>query len=252
MVVIAIIGILIGLLMTGLWHMRIKARQTQCQSQMSQLHKALMLYRIDYEYAGNFMPYRLSHLIRSDMPYAGTNPKILLCPFDFSAGQQGGKPPKSASQFCETDEPCCNNASCTKGHSHVPRPGEKPCSYMYEFSGAACTWDWKSIGMPPYFNQAGYDGAAQENYFDTDHDGIVSWGEVKWKQMDHGDSFLHPDLATYNAMSAKGYPPSCFPIIRCFWHQANPDSDTEKDICNQSFEGRWFLSGALWETTLKN
>jgi hypothetical protein len=31
-----------------------------------------------------------------------------------------------------------------------------------------------------------------------------------------------------------------------------PDSDTEKNVINQSFEGRQFWSGALWETTYRN
>jgi hypothetical protein len=53
-------------------------------------------------------------------------------------------------------------------------------------------------------------------------------------------------------MELKGYPPSLFPVLRCFWHQQNPDSNSEYNIFNQSFEGRMFKSASLWETTYKN
>ncbi len=234
--VIAIIGILISLLLPAVWLIRRKARRTKCSSRLKQIHTALMLYRNDNPYTdGDIFPYRLTYLARSDQGYLDDK-RIFLCPLDSSNGHQGGKPADSASQFTETDEPC--------KPGDAPRPGEQPCSYMYEFSGADCSWDWKSVGEPPYPKAL--------EYFDTDGDGNVSWGEVKWKQMNYGDSFLHVDEAAYEASKLKGYPKSLFPVLRCFWHQEKPDSDVEKRIVNQSFEGRQFWSGALWETSYKN
>ena len=233
LVVIAIIGVLIAILMTAVWALRRRSRRVKCQNNLRQLHIALMTYREDNHYTeANFFPYRLTYMFREDCKYIDDK-RIYLCPFDESNGKQGGKPPKSASQFAETDEP-----------GTPARPGEQPCSYMYEFSGARCSWDWKSIGVPPYPKVV--------SYFDVDGDNEASWGEVKWKQMDYGDSWLHADETEYNKLELKGYPKSLFPLLRCFWHQENPDSDTEKNIINQSFESRQFWSGALWETTFKN
>jgi hypothetical protein len=169
------------------------------------------------------------------------NPKIFLCPFDSSKGKEGGKPPKCADQFEETDEP-----------GDPARPDEHPLSYFYEFSGADCSWDWRFIGEPPYPNDAAY--------FDTDNDGHVSWGEVKWKQLQFGDSTIDDhDIAdtdgdgrTYQDLQLKGYPKSLFPILRCFWHQENPDSNAEHQILNLSFEGKPFFSGPKWEETSEN
>lgn len=233
-VVIAIIGVLIAILVPAIWAMRQRSRRTKCQSNLRQIHLALLNYRDDNTYTdADYFPYRLTYLVRDDLGYLDKNPKIFLCPFDGTNGAEGGKPPKSASQFAETDEP-----------GKPARPGERPSCYMYEFSGATCSWDWKSIGAPPYPKTA--------TYFDVDNSGTISWGEVKWKQMNYGDTWLHADETEYNKCELKGYPKSLFPVLRCFWHQKNPDSDTEKNILNQSFEGRQFWSGALWETSYKN
>jgi prepilin-type N-terminal cleavage/methylation domain-containing protein len=233
MVVIAIIGILVGLLMPVIGKLRAKARETQCQNNMRQIFIAMRLYHDEFEKDGDFFPPRITWLIRDyDLP-----PKIFLCPMDDSKGAQGGKPPSSASQYVETDEPAGIDPSGSIG------PGTAPCSYMYEFSGAKCSWPYGSIGAPPDPTYPNNDA-----YFDADHNGVVSWGEVKWKQLLFGDYNLHADKATYDAMPIKGYPPSLFPVLRCFWHQKKPDSNEEKNVFNQSFEGRPFKSGAYWET----
>ena len=113
-------------------------------------------------------------------------------------------------------------------------------------SGAACSWDYHHVGAPPY--------PRPDSYYDNDNDGVISWGEVKWKQMEYGDSTIpnHDTEAGYHSLLLKGYPKSCFPVLRCFWHASDPDSDKKKDVINQSFESRQFWSGALWETTYRN
>ncbi len=235
MVVIAIIGVLVGLLVPVTWMVRNRSRRVKCRNNMRQLFTQLMTYRNENTYTdGDYFPSRLTYFSRSDLGY-DMNRKIYLCPNDSSAGMQGGKPSSSSSQFPEVDEP-----------GAPPRSNERPLSYMYEFSGAPCSWDYHHVGEPPY--------PQPDSYYDVDSDGSVSWGEVKWKQMEFGDSTLpdHDTAAGYSTLSLKGYPKSCFPILRCFWHTDDPDSDETIEIINQSFEGRQFWSGALWETTLKN
>jgi len=235
MVVIAIIGVLIGLLVPVTMMVRSRSRRLKCRNNMRQLHQQLMIYRDDNTYTdADYFPYRLTFFSRSDLGY-DLNPDLYICPNDNSDGAQGGKPPASAEQFPETDEP-----------GSPARPGEKPLSYFYEFSGAPCTWTYDDVGEPPY--------PRPDSYYDTDKDGSVSWAEVKWKQLKYGDRSLpdHATVAEYNSRALKGYPPSCFPILRCLWHADDPDSDEDQDVLNQSFEGRQFWSGALWETTYKN
>ncbi len=231
LVVIAIIGILIGLIIPVTWMVRRRSRRVKCQNNLRQLHLQLMAYQSDNTYTDSkYFPYKITCFSRSDLGY-DLDRKIYLCPNDTSDGREGGKPKNSNSQFPETDEP--------------------GCSYMYEFSGAACSWDYHHVGEPlpdpnPY--------PRLDSYYDMDNDGTVSWGEVKWKQMEFGDSTIpgHDTAAGYSALSLKGYPRSCFPVLRCFWHADDPDSDDDQDVLNQSFEGRQFWSGALWETTFKN
>jgi len=232
MTVIAIIGVLIGLLLPVLQHVRQKGNERRCNSNMRQIWLAMNVYRNDNEKDGDYFPYRITWMLRDGYI---DNAKIFLCPMDSSKGAEGGKPPKSAQQFVETDE---------MGSSAFPGRGTCPCSYQYEFSGADCSWGFTSIGAPPY--------PRPNSYFDTDGNNRVSWGEAKWKQLQFGDHYLHADVAAYNAMELKGYPPSLFPVLRCFWHQQNPDSNTEQNVFNQSFEGRFFRSGSLWETTYRN
>ena len=235
MTVIAIIGVLIGLLLPVLQHVRKKGRERQCNSNMRQIWLSMNVYRNDNEKDGDYFPYRITWMLRDGYI---DNVKIFLCPMDSSKGAEGGKPPKSVTQYKETDE---------RGSPAIP--GTCPSSYMYEFSGAPCCWSngsyggFYSMGAPPYpRDDAYYHGGP----------GQATWGEVKWKQLWFGDSYLHANLPAYDAMELKGYPLSLFPVLRCFWHQQNPDSDTEKDVFNQSFEGRSFKSGARWETSYKN
>jgi prepilin-type N-terminal cleavage/methylation domain-containing protein len=234
MVVIAIIGVLIGLLLPATMMIRAHSRKTKCRSHLRQLHTMLRLYCDEHAINNaEYFPPRLTYFSRSDLGY-DLDPRLYLCPNDESDGAEGGKPPKSARQFDETDEP-----------GNPARPGERRLSYLYEFSGAGCTWDYEHIGEPPY--------PRPDSYYDTNGDGTVSWGEVKWKQLRYGDSTIpkHTTEVEYNALALKGYPESNFPILRCFWHQEDPDSDEEKNVLNQSFEGRQFYSGALWETTIR-
>jgi prepilin-type N-terminal cleavage/methylation domain-containing protein len=222
LVVIAIIVLLAAILLPALHRVRAEGRKTVCKSQLGQIHKALAMYRDDFRsWREDSFPYRVTLLYSTG--YLKGYKEIFLCQEDSSLGHQGGKPPAGAQQYAELDE-----------HD---KPGCLPLSYMYEFSGAQCTWAWQGYVGPKgaYFTQV--------IEVDSDANGIASWGEVKWAQLRYGDSWLHTNT------KLDQYPPSKFPMLRCFWHTKDPDSDKDTKVINLAFSGNVFFSGARWETS---
>jgi len=220
LVVIAIITILAGLLLAAIHGARVRGRRVKCQENMRGLHRAIVMYRDSYlHWRDDAFPYRLTMLKSIDYK------ECFICPEDDSEGMQGGKPNASTTtQFAELDE-----------HD---KPGCLPLSYMYEFSGAACSWAWETHIGP----RGAYYTTDLE--VDSDGDGVASWGEVKWAQLKYGDDWLHSQSTTVDT-----YPPSKFPILRCFWHTSDPDSKKEIAVLNLAFQGNVFFSGAQWEVS---
>lgn len=168
---------------------------------------ALQAYSRDHN---GQLPPRLTDLVRQSYLPA----EALISSADPSGGKEGGVPDSYAEwgQASETDEP--------------------GCSYLYEFSEAACKWDWKSyLGDKP--------SAAD---LDTNKDGSVSWAEVKNWQLMHGDVVQKP--------ASRPYPLCQFPIVRCYWHRypgayANVG---EKTVINLAVDLRTiFVSQPWWE-----
>lgn len=223
LVVIAIITVLAGLLLPTLWYAKKKAKIVDCMNNMNQIHKAILQYQVDHVGIGgwDWYPNRLTYLDRDG--YTNT-PELYLCPLDETKGAQGGKPNLAGvDQFAELDE--------------GGGPGELPLSYMYEFSGAPCSWGWSTwITFPPYVPLPYLD------HVDKDDNGEASWGEVKQAQLRYGDKSRNPG----SPANPKGYPPSKFPILRCFWHTDSPNT-TAREIKNLSVMGNVFDSGAQWE-----
>lgn len=227
MVVIAIIGLLIGLLIPALRTIRTKANETRCRNNLKQLHLGLRQYHSDHEPDGDWFPYRLTYLY----PDYVDDPKAFLCPFDRSKGTAGAR---KDGKFAPTWETSTAN-------------GMHPCSFMYEFSGAELVttspagWNWLGYVGP------GNPATATVASVDADEDGKASWGEVKWVQFKEGDVFLHaaqPDSGGWSA--------SLFPVIRCFWEQNDVNDNREQHVVNQSMEGRPYWSAAHWEDTFRN
>lgn len=137
---------------------------------------ALQKYAWDHD---GQLPPRLALLVSQGyLPASG-----LLSSADPSAGKEGGVPDSYSTwgQAAEADE--------------------QGSSYLYEFSAAACKWDWKSyIGGKP-----------SEADVDKNRDGVVSWEEVKTWQLHHGDVTQQP--------ASRPYARNRFPIVRCYWYQ---------------------------------
>lgn len=245
MVVIAIILVLIGLLLPAIGAVQRRASERRCQNNLRQIHLALQKYRDQDANNQDIFPYRVTWLY----PEYIDNAQVFICPRDRSKGAEGGKPPSSTTQYAETDEP-------GTGPYDVP-PGTKPLSYLYEFSGARCSWapaaggTVSDIGHPPqgWVKPAHY--SLPVTYFETDgNPGFLSWAEIKWRQLYFGDWYLHAD-PVLSQKGLKGWPAATFPVLRCFWHMSNPNSNTEKQVLNQSFEGSTFWSAAHWEDTIR-
>ncbi|NLG00771.1 MAG: hypothetical protein GX565_11565 [Lentisphaerae bacterium] len=158
-------------------------------------------------------PTSLSVLIVERLLPAGA----LISAADPSGGREGGVPDRydTWQQSAETDE--ANS------------------SFLYELSGAAATWDWKSYlaGKPTL--------AA----LDTDKNGEVSWQEAKLWQ------FAHGDIAQTNAPAA--YASNRFPVVRCYWHAypGSKDDLTQRSVISLAADlDTVLLSQPWWEKDL--
>jgi len=236
-VVIVIITILAGLLLPALMNARRGGMEKQCLNNLKQIGLGLMIYRDDHIHTGRELnPLRVTHLYSlGHVQYE----RSFLCPFDETDGAEGGKPDGvGITQYDELDEPDPN-----PGKNPLGINGALPCSYMYECAMAA-PCDFLHIITLPTRVPAGERAA----FVDLDgNPGFVSWGEVKAAQMRYGDDYLNDPGGDENLWH--GYSPTKFPVMRCFWHTADPNSDELIDILNLAYQGNMFRSGAKWEGT---
>ena len=86
-VVIGIVAILYAFLAPVLFAARIRARETQCTSNLRQTWTALLLYRDDY---GEFPNFRPSQQLR---PAYVRSPGILFCPLEYRTHEEQTEPP---------------------------------------------------------------------------------------------------------------------------------------------------------------
>lgn len=198
LIVIAIIGILAGLLFPAFRKAQMRSRQTACTSNLHQFGLALVQYRLDHD---GRMPPWLSFVYEEYMPAASS----YVCPSDPSRGKWGSKPDEPATlfadQYAETDDTRYNVDPGNTNRDTVIQF----CSYMYEFSNAECDWysGWVNNIDPT---------------IDRDSNGTVTWNEAKEWQLAQGD-YSHP--GSYNE--------SYFPMVRCF-HHWNDRQITARDI----------------------
>ncbi len=215
LVVIAIIGILAGLLLPVIGKARERARQTNCENNLHQFSVAVTIYRDDHD---KVFPAYLSTLYPSYV----TAPDLYMCMSDPSGGTEGSKEDDwpDQDQYTETDDNTGNN-------------GISACSYMYEFSGAECSWGW-----------AAYLGTTLA-IIDRNGDGKASWGEVKQHQLTYGDE----------TNGKKPYTATSFPMIRDFYHHTENSFKVDNDgviqrmglTINVAHAGNIFRAPIMWE-----
>ena len=240
LVVIAIIGMLAALLLPALQSSREKARQSYCKNNLHQLSLALIMYKDDHK---GVFPNWLSNLYPT---YVGSNSQVYLCKSDRTWGTNdfSCKPQEvPGDHFSEASD---NGPGTTSGRN----PQIEACSYMYEFNGAPCSWNWQ-----------GYLGAhGVTSVPDLDGDpSTTSWQEVKAYQILHGDT----------SNGGAPYDETAFPVIRCFHHwsertiatvdpqnPANPAKDSNGVIVgpqgltlNVAYAGNIFEAPLQWEYT---
>lgn len=225
--VVAIIGMLAGILLPAVMKARERGRQARCKNNLKQFAMSWQIYRDDNQ--GAYPPW-----LSSLYPHFITSPEQYVCLSDRAQGEEGAKPKwmiemfDKEDRFQESFDTKENNAMVARGrNASIQR-----CSYMYEFCNAPCEW---------------YNGYV-EGVRDLDGDGVMSWAEVKARQLEHGDAYHEWP-----------YDPTTFPIIRCFHHRLErklrlrnpkdkPVDESQRGVTlNIAHAANIFESGVQWE-----
>jgi len=184
------------------------AQCAEIAGELRELGKALKAYKSDHD--GQLPPTLTTLVTENYLPASA----LISCA-DPSGGKEGGVPDKYSDwgQASETDE--------------------AGSSYLFEFSGTECKWEWQSyLGDKP--------GASD---LDTNKDGLISWAEVKGWQMAHGDTAQQPKNSPY--------PASDFPVVRCYWYQYpdayTPEAGARVILSLAADLETVFISQAWWE-----
>jgi prepilin-type N-terminal cleavage/methylation domain-containing protein len=192
--VIAIMGVLAGLILPAIRKAKVKAKMTECANNMLQFTHAIDLFRTEHD---DEFPDWLSNLY----PHYINSKKLYLCPADYCTqgaspprnshrGADGGKPwwESDRTEYAETDDTKFNGDFDKQAH---PRNSELSrqdssydtvdyCSYMYTFCAGYCSW------------KHGY-----------------TWKEA---MMEKRAEAAHRGRTTEGLRGR-------VPILRCFWHQ---------------------------------
>ena len=260
-VVIAVIGILASLILPALANARRSARQVQCTSQLRQLGQALTMYDMDHDPATENYPGRLTHLY--GLKYA-VDPRLFICPMDYTKATRNS----SGVETLKPGTPGDNKAVWAERFSHgiVEGYNEQNCSYLYEFSTRT-----GADGFVEDFLVVSEDDVAMfalPEDVDRNGDGIITWQEAKFFQLDNGDVYVtgwgNPpggevwkDITwEADASPMRFYPRTWLPIVRCFWHctpalvdVADVNNQGPEEVLNLAIGGNTFYSVPGWEQT---
>ncbi|NQT84658.1 type II secretion system protein [bacterium] len=186
--VVAIIGVLAGIILPAMRKAKEKAKRTQCLNNLMQFSRAIDLFRVEHE---DDFPDWLSNLYPSYID----SKEAYLCPADYCLqgdashiGADGGKPwwEPDDREFKQTDDTKFNSNFDKRAHprnSEISDSNNDPvdyCSYLYTFCGAPC----------PLSGHRGY-----------------TWKEAMMREMAKGES---------RGPAGRG---GRVPIVSCFWHQ---------------------------------
>jgi prepilin-type N-terminal cleavage/methylation domain-containing protein len=266
-VVIGIMGALMGMLLPTLVNVRRQAKLTQCMSQMRQLGLAMQQYDQEHDAQCENYPDMLTYM------YAWgyvADPRVFICPMDYTKAALTGtaatlKPGSPSDTKYDWAERLSNGG------------GQRNCSYLYEFSTRPCdTWWADALVMWDADMPWGLDIAFPEDkaYVDRNGDGVVTWQEAKFVQLENGDVYVtgisspgdgyiptvwssQPwDTIDLTAYPMHGYPRTLMPIVRCFWHctpslvdLADNQNRGPEEVLNLALEGNTFMSVPGWEQT---
>ncbi|HAT11011.1 MAG TPA: hypothetical protein DCS97_10550, partial [Planctomycetes bacterium] len=211
-----------GLLLPAVGMVRNKVKDVQCINNLRQVAMIIEGYRQEHE---DKFPYSLVGLVY-DTSY-GLPAKSLLCPFDPLKGTDPGLNRRSSWDSGTTNWSQYLGETPTSPFAPVPPAGQTQigCSYSNEMSGAV------GIGrMTPAIAALFYSSSVPDA-------NTISWADAKLNQQLNGNF-------------GKPFPPSKFPIIRCWWHQDwnHPVRPWETLKCNNvSLSFNVFWSSSEWE-----
>ncbi len=242
LVVIAIIGILAGILLPVFSSARARGHETNCANNLKQLMVATVAYRQDY--GDKALPRWLSGLYGSYLK----NSDVYRCSAD---GNEKNTPPENWKARNDDHWQEIYDRQGNVGYDHgiiqyYPNAAVGNVSYFYEFPDVKCDWWHRDKTSIPTMNPSS-EG---------------TWFQVKMEQLRKGQKITEGGVD-----KIRTYSPDRFPVIRCFWHvddvedyDADLDNsfrnywetsisipDNAEKVINASFNGNIFYSTATWE-----
>jgi prepilin-type N-terminal cleavage/methylation domain-containing protein len=227
LVVISIIVVLAGLLVPVTGVVRRMMNDMKCGHHLQQIGAAIEAYKFNNN---DRFPDRLfsngnltlGDLFHSDGPLKGLN-KILLCPRD----AQLGKDPKMGRPTSFGDL------------SYIYTTGS---SYLYEMS---------SLPIPTSYVKSFYRDRGEAPNVTAEE---LTWAAAKHNQIKFGN--VTDDSNQNNVKYGASFPPSYFPILRCYWHhkwKGVPSQDAvHKKVKNISWDLNVFDSSPYWENDVNS
>ena len=267
LVVIAVITVLAGVLFPVISQVRWRAKMTKCQSNLHNLHLAVVQY-YESEGRGAWYPPWLTYLgdprrdeepeLKRIAPGYIDDPKAFICPADETEGQEGNRHSgwnwEKASKQTEYDEFQNPDADWHPDWDFTrDEAGEDkvPCSYLYEFCSERCEWahrDAIDAGYAPQSDPAA-DDSMRAPELEWEHYDGSGWRAGGWPDVPNKEDFLRvADTNHDNSVSWAEIKSMCrdgasisaggkmfrlpkmegrLPLIRCYWHVGGPIVDRE-------------------------
>ena len=215
LVVIGIIALLAALLFPALSMARERGRQASCINNLKQMALAIIQYKQDNNDGDVGWP---SLLFSQYVSSSG----VFQCPSD---GNPSDTLPSQWLSRIDAQHDHTYDRIGSVGLNVNPRTDIGYDSYFYEFSDAQCPWNLTGSGLS----------------------GAYTWAQLKRIQLAQGGDDTNP--------LGKGYDPTLFPVLRCFWHLQHLKNNSHArlipndavPVFNIGFAGNFFMSQGKWE-----